>query len=216
MRWALCLALVAACHRPIHRRTHVFEQPGARPYQHPAELSAEALEPILVGRIHRADLPGMAAALSRTFRRLGPRDVIHYRHPDGGAVVMYVLGDALVVKATGEPIATYALADLELGTRAIRPPKRVEVGEITPLDGVGAGGDAELEVSALIALAQYVFVDGKFVGAVPPGETRTFVIRPGRVRVVIADGDDGRANAVTVEVEVQGGTRRAVAVTPVL
>lgn len=204
------LLAIAACHRPIHRRTHVFEMSAARAYQHPAEIAPEALEPILVGRVHRADLPGMAKDLSRAFRRMSPREAIHYRHPGGGAVVLYVQGDALVVEARREPPARYPLADLAVGTRSLRPPKRIDVGEVARIDG----GGAELEVSALIALAQFVFVDGRFVGAVPPGETRTFAIRPGRVTLVVADGDDGKANAVSVEIDVAGGTRRSVAVTP--
>jgi hypothetical protein len=215
---ALPLALLlAACLRPVHARTYALHVDGHSGYDHPARVGEGQLDLALRGRVADADLPGLAPAMARAFARLGPDQVLYYRHPDGGAWLFGVRGGKLVVTPFGARAAVarpaeYALADLAEADRPAAPPKKlVHVERVTT-----GHADAELEVEVAFAIEQYVFVGGTFVGTVGPGQTRVFRVPAGRARVVVADGKDGATNAAGVELDLEVGVLERLSVEPQL
>lgn len=215
-RWLLvvvaALPALASCARPIHRRTYVFADPGAR-HDHPADVPSRAMELVLAGRVHAADGPGLATAMASAFRRLRPDQHLYYRHPSGGAWTFAVEGGALVVRARGrrgDAVERYDLGELRRAAEAGPPAKVAEPGAIVPIDGQ----HAELEVDVAFAIEQFVFVDGVFAGSVPPGGTRVFRARPGRITVTASDSPDGAVNAVTAVFELRAGRRQRWSILP--
>ncbi len=64
---------------------------------------------------------------------------------------------------------------------------------------------AVLRVENRWRVAQYVFVDGVYVGSVPVGESRDFQIQVGHHRAVAADSRDGATNPVNDDFDVTAG-----------
>lgn len=214
-RLALILVLVTAvgCVRPIHRRTFVFHIAGQTGFDHPATLDENALGLALAGRIAPADLPGMAHAMARAFRRMHGGEVIYYRRPEGGAYLFAVQGGALVVTPYGRAgkADRYALADLSraASTRGGRP-KVIVRGAVEAADAPGA----IVQIESAFAIEQFVYVNGTFQGTVAPGQSRAFDVAPGHVTLLVADAADGVTNAVTLELDVAAGKQYALSVEP--
>ncbi len=207
--WSLVLiagATCAGCVRPLEARTFVFEVPGQRGFDHPADVPADAIALALVGRVPAADIPPLARAIASRFRSLRPSQVVYYRHAHGGAYLIGVRGRQLVVIPHGlraAKSAAPAAYDLDALAAARRsgPRKRAERGEPTATGGEGA----MLEVDVAFAATQFVFVNGTFTGTVEPGQMRSFPVAPGHAVVVAADAADGARNAVRAEFDFQPG-----------
>ena len=77
------------------------------------------------------------------------------------------------------------------------------------------GGPPEVEVESAFAIEQFLFVNGTFLGTVPPGQTRLFELPEGKVVLVSADAKDG-ANPARVELEAVIGRRTRLSILPKL
>ncbi len=209
----LVLTLGAACSRPVARRTWVFEVPGHGGYRHPARVAAADVSPALAV-IPAYDRAGLAATIARTLGRIGPDEVVYYRHPHGGAWLFGVRGQELIVQGYGLRHGEHHHA---LPPEPGKPPPRL-VGPVKVVDPGPTEDNGrdypELMVISSIAVDQYLFVSGDFLGVVRAGQSATFKVPAGRVAVTATDDRAGEVNPMAQQFEFVAGLRHDLLIMP--